>query len=68
MAFTAIAFASPLRLDLRAVLHRRDAVQLVESLEEAAVVRKAVFGAGGKDALAVGDVLEIGRASCRERV
>ena len=50
-------FSLPLRLDLRAVLHRRDAVQLVEGLEEAAVVRKAVFGAGGKDALAVGDVL-----------
>ena len=49
--------ASPLRLDLRAVLHRRDAVQFVEGLEEAAVVRKAVFGAGGEDALAVDDVL-----------
>ena len=47
----------PLRLDLGAVLHGGDAVQLVEGFQEAAVVREAVLGAGGEDALAVGDVL-----------
>ena len=50
-------WASPLRLDFGAVLHGGDAVQLVEGFQEAAVVREAVLGAGGEDALAVGDVL-----------
>ena len=49
--------ASPLRLDFGAVLHGGEAVQLVEGFQEAAVVREAVLGAGGEDALAVGDVL-----------